>query len=77
MALFAALLVPTGFFAVAWRDRIERIGRDARGFFRLLLDRDLRRRLAARRRSLVDELGALMRLVPETVLAGPEGPPRS
>jgi len=77
MALFVALLVPTGFFAVAWRDRIERIGRDARGFFRLLLDRDLRRRLAARRRSLVDELGALMRLVPETVLAGPEGPPRS
>jgi len=49
---------------------------NARGFFRLLLDRDLRRRLAARRRSLVDELAALMRHVPETVLAGPQGPAR-
>ena len=74
VALFGALLVPTGFFAVAWRDRLERIGRDARGFFRLLLDRDLRRRLATRRRSLVDELAALMRLVPEAVLAEPQGP---
>ena len=58
---------------------VESISRDeapsnARGFFRLLLDRDHRRRLAARRRSLVDELAALMRHVPETVLAGPQGP---
>jgi len=45
LALFAVLLVPTGFFTIAWRDRLERVGRDARGFFRLLVERDLRRRL--------------------------------
>jgi 1-acyl-sn-glycerol-3-phosphate acyltransferase len=72
LALFAGLLVPTGFFAVAWRDRLERVGRDARGFARLVLDRDLRRRLAARRESIVDELGALTRLVPAAVVAAPE-----
>jgi glycerol-3-phosphate O-acyltransferase / dihydroxyacetone phosphate acyltransferase len=74
LGLFAASLVPTGFFAVAWRDRLQRVGRDARGFVRLLLDRDLRRRLATRRASLVDELAALARFVPAAVLVTPGAP---
>jgi len=36
--------------------------------------RDLRRRLAARRTALVDELAALTRLVPDAVLAAPREP---
>jgi len=71
LALFAVLLVPTGFFTIAWRDRLERVGRDARGFFRLLVERDLRRRLGARRQALLDELDALARLVPDAVRAAP------
>ena len=74
LGLFTASLVPTGFFAVAWRDRLQRVGREARGFLRLLFDRDLRRRLATRRESLVDELAALTRLVPAAVLAIPGAP---
>jgi glycerol-3-phosphate O-acyltransferase / dihydroxyacetone phosphate acyltransferase len=61
-ALLAALL-PTGFFALAWQERLDRATREARAFLRLLGDRDLRRRLIARRRALVDELTALTRVV--------------
>jgi 1-acyl-sn-glycerol-3-phosphate acyltransferase len=74
LALFALLLVPSGFAAVAWRDRLARVRRDARGFVRLLLDRDLHRRLATRRQALVDELGALTRLVPPGILDAPRPP---
>jgi glycerol-3-phosphate O-acyltransferase / dihydroxyacetone phosphate acyltransferase len=74
LALFAVLLVPTGFFTIAWRDRLERVGRDARGFFRLLIERDLRGRLGARRQALLDELDALAGRVPDSVRAAlPDG----
>jgi glycerol-3-phosphate O-acyltransferase/dihydroxyacetone phosphate acyltransferase len=69
LTLFALLLVPSAFIAIAWRDRLVRVRRDARGFVRLLLDRDLRRRLASRRQALVDELAALIRLVPQDILS--------
>lgn len=68
LVLFLAALVPTGFFALAWRDRLERVRRDARGFSRFLADRDLPARLAARRAALMRELAALARSVPEPVL---------
>jgi hypothetical protein len=74
LGLFAALLVPGGFFAIAWRDRVRRVGRDTRGFLRLVFDQDLRRRLAGRRTVLLDELESLRRLVPASLLAGPERP---
>ncbi len=74
LGLFVALLAPGGFFAIAWRDRVRRVGRDTRGFLRLVLDRDLRRRLAGRRTVLLDELESLTRLVPAPLLAGPERP---
>ena len=74
LGLFVALLAPGGFFAIAWRDRVRRVGRDTLGFLRLVLDRDLRRRLAERRTVLLDELESLTRLVPAPLLAGPERP---
>lgn len=70
LGAFLASLLPAGFFALAWRARLARIRREARGFFRFLADRDLRRHLLARRRALVDELQALARLVPESVRSG-------
>jgi hypothetical protein len=72
LGLFAALLAPGGFFAIAWRDRIRRVGRDAVGFLRLVFDQDLRRRLAERRAVLLGDLESLTRLVPPPVLAGSE-----
>jgi 1-acyl-sn-glycerol-3-phosphate acyltransferase len=70
LALFVVALLPTAFFALAWQERVARVRRDARGFLRFLLDRDLHRRLVARRRALGDELRALSALVPDDVLAG-------
>ena len=74
LGLFAALLAPGGFFAIAWRDRIRRVGRDTLGFLRLVLDQDLRRRLAERRATLLGDLESLTRLVPAPVLTGSERP---
>lgn len=70
LGLFAVSLIPAGFFALAWQERLARVRRDARAFVRFLLDRDLHQRLLARRRALVDELRALAALVPDDVLAG-------
>lgn len=80
VSLFVASLAPTGFFALTWRERLGRFRREARGFFQFLLNRDLSRRLLARRQALFDELTALAQRVPESVLAGPAGqgrPPRA
>jgi 1-acyl-sn-glycerol-3-phosphate acyltransferase len=71
---FVVTLVPTGFFALAWQERVARVRREARGFLTFLLHRDLHQRLRARRRALMDELTALARVVPEAVLSG-EAPP--
>jgi glycerol-3-phosphate O-acyltransferase/dihydroxyacetone phosphate acyltransferase len=69
-------LPPTGFLALAWQERLARVRREARAFFRFLLDRDLRRRLVARRQALVDELAALAALAEQSDDA-PSDPRRS
>ncbi len=70
LATFIAALVPTGFLALTWWERLTRVRREARGFFQFVWNRDLRRRLLARRRALMDELTELARSVPESVRAG-------
>ncbi len=65
LVLFLAALLPTGFFALAWRERLERVGGEARAFARFLRDRDLPRRLRQRRQALAADLMALVRLAPE------------
>jgi len=70
LALFTVSLIPTGFFALTWQERLGRFGREARGFFQFLGNRDLRRRLLARRRALLDHLAALAQEVPPSVLKG-------
>jgi hypothetical protein len=62
--------MPTGFFALTWRDRLEQVGQDARGYLQFLVNRNLYRRLFVRRRALMDELQVLARQVPESILAG-------
>ncbi len=75
LGVFIASLVPTGFFALSWRERLDRFRREARGFFQFVMHRDLHGRLLARRRELMNELTALAGLVPESVLAGHIEPP--
>jgi len=70
LAVFTTALLPTGFFALTWAERLGRVLREARGLFRFLVDRDLHRHLLARRRAIMDELTALLAMVPESVLAG-------
>ncbi len=72
-ALLTALL-PTGFFALGWQERLGRVAREARAFLRFLVDRDLRQRLIARRRALVEEVAALASLV-EPAAAARDAPP--
>jgi len=62
-ALLVALL-PAGFAALAWRERLERARRAARGFLTGLRRPGLRRLLLAERRALGEELRALAALVP-------------
>jgi 1-acyl-sn-glycerol-3-phosphate acyltransferase len=63
LAALLTLLLPTGFFALGWQERLWRVARETRAFLRFLADRDLRHRLIARRRALVEEMTALVRLV--------------
>ncbi|HKW93904.1 MAG TPA: hypothetical protein VJX92_18575, partial [Methylomirabilota bacterium] len=72
LTLFAALLAPGGFFALAWSDRLRRLYRESRALLRLLLDRDLARHLAERRRVILADMEAAVARVPEPVLAGRE-----
>lgn len=65
LAIFLAVLLPTGFFALAWRGRLEHVKQEARAFARFVRDRDLPRRLRQRRQALATELQALVRLAPE------------
>jgi 1-acyl-sn-glycerol-3-phosphate acyltransferase len=71
LALFVGLLVPGGFFALAWSERLRRLYREGRALLRLLVDRDLARHLAERRRGILAEMDAAVALVPESALAGP------
>jgi hypothetical protein len=71
LALFVGLLAPGGFFALAWSERLRRLYREGRALLRLLVDRDLARHLAERRRGILAEMDAAVALVPESALAGP------
>jgi 1-acyl-sn-glycerol-3-phosphate acyltransferase len=70
LVVFVMLLAPAGLVALGWRDRLARVGRQARAVARFLADRDLHRRLLAERRMLVEELTALAGLVPDAVRRG-------
>jgi 1-acyl-sn-glycerol-3-phosphate acyltransferase len=72
VALFVVLLVPGGFFALAWSERLRRLFRETRALLRLVLDRDLARHLAERRREILAEMEAVVARVPEPVLGGRE-----
>ena len=74
LALFAVLLIPGGFFALAWGERLRRLYREGRALLRLLVDRDLGRHLGGRRRAILDEMDRAVARVPEAVLAGREEP---
>jgi hypothetical protein len=72
LALFLVLLLPGGFFALAWSERLRRLYRESRALFRLLVDRDLGRHLGGRRRAILEEMERAVARVPEPVLAGHE-----
>jgi 1-acyl-sn-glycerol-3-phosphate acyltransferase len=74
LTLFGVLLIPGGFFALAWSERLRRLYRESRALLRLLVDRDLGRHLGERRRAILDEMGRAVARVPEPVLAGREEP---
>lgn len=74
LALFVMLLIPGGFFALGWSERLRRLYRESRALLRLLVDRDLGRHLGGRRRVILDEMDRAVARVPEPVLAGREGP---
>jgi hypothetical protein len=68
LAVFLIALLPTGFFALSWTERLHRVRREARGLLTVLVNRDLRAHLLARRRGIMTEFQDLLRLVPEPVL---------
>jgi hypothetical protein len=68
LVLFLVSLLPTAFFALSWTERLERLRRETRGLLAVLLDRDLRAHLLARRRAIMAEFQDLLRHVPESVL---------
>ena len=70
LAIFLLSLLPTGFFALSWAQRVNRVRRDTRGLLTVLQDRDLRSHLLGRRRAIMAEFQELLRLVPEPVLDG-------
>jgi 1-acyl-sn-glycerol-3-phosphate acyltransferase len=74
LAVFALLLIPGGFFALAWSERLRRLYRESRALLRLLVDRDLGRHLGGRRRAILDEMERAVDRVPEPVLSGREEP---
>lgn len=74
LVLFAVLVIPGGFFALAWGERLRRLYREGRALLRLLVDGDLGRHLGERRRAILDEMDRAVARVPESVLAGREEP---
>ncbi len=68
LLVFLLLLVPSGLLALAWRERLGRVVRQARAFLSFLADRALHRRLLEERRALVAELHELADRVPPEVL---------
>jgi glycerol-3-phosphate O-acyltransferase / dihydroxyacetone phosphate acyltransferase len=74
LAVFLAVLLPSAFFALTWRERLQRVGREARALVRLLGGGDVAGRFVRRRRALLDEMEALARLVPEEVMTAGRSP---
>jgi 1-acyl-sn-glycerol-3-phosphate acyltransferase len=72
---FALLLIPSGFLALAWQERLDQVARQARAFVRFLAERDLHEALMRERQALVDEVRALAAQVPnaDTAGRGPHG----
>lgn len=70
LAVFVFSLLPTGFFALSWTQRLDRVRRDTRGLVTVLMDRGLRSHLLERRRAIMAEFQELLRRVPEPVLDG-------
>ncbi len=70
LAAFVLALLPAGFFALSWRERVERLRRETRGFLAFLLRPDLGQRLAARRRVILDAMTVLGRSLPPDAPAG-------
>ena len=59
VAAFLVLLVPSGFFALGWHERLRRFRGQVAGFLAFLFRPDLHRRFRTRRRALRAELDAL------------------
>lgn len=64
LVVFLVLLAPSGLLAMAWRERLERVGRQARAVGRFLVERELQAQLLHERRALINELRALAERVP-------------
>jgi len=62
LVVFLVFLVPSALTALAWRERLARVVRQARAFGRFLVDRRLHEDLIAERRALLDEATALATL---------------
>ena len=73
LVAFTVLLVPSGLLALAWRERLGEVARQARAFFRFLGDRDLHRALMGERQALVEEVRALAARVSTTAPPAPGG----
>ena len=59
VACFVIALLPSGFFAISWQERLRRFRGQTAGFLAFLFRPDLHRRLRARRHALRAELEAL------------------
>jgi glycerol-3-phosphate O-acyltransferase/dihydroxyacetone phosphate acyltransferase len=70
LAVFLATLLPASLLALGWADRVLSVGGEIASVIRLVVHRDVRRHLLARRRQLAEELTRLAGEVPESVLAG-------
>jgi 1-acyl-sn-glycerol-3-phosphate acyltransferase len=68
--VLALALLPSGFFALAWRARLQDVAREATALLHFVARRSLHARLLARRRALAEELERLAARVPPPVLAG-------
>jgi len=67
---FLLVLLPAGFFALAWQARSQNVAREARGLLHFLARRGLHERLVERRQALAEDMERLAARVPEAVLAG-------
>jgi glycerol-3-phosphate O-acyltransferase / dihydroxyacetone phosphate acyltransferase len=74
LVLFLLSLLPTAFFALGSAERVERMRREARGLWTVLVDRDLQAYLLRRRRAIMTEFVDLVGRVPEAVLESARPP---